>query len=131
MFLTLFAVHRLVDDYELVDVSVSLLCCTAPLCVSPPPLLVLGTEMVRFHALFCEELFQIGIVTMEPFLLLVVVKQSVTRCTDTRLDCRCVRCDFRLSSIEHRLVVPNDSCNAFCWNVSELNNSMTECLIEL
>ena len=36
---------------------------------------------------------------------------------------RCVRCDFRWSFVQDRLVVSNDSCNTFCRNVSKANKS--------
>ena len=40
------------------------------------------------------------------------------------------RCNFQWSSIQDRLIVSNDTCNASCWNVSEVNNSITECLVQ-
>ena len=33
--------------------------------------------------------------------------------------------------VQDRSIVSNDSCNIFCWNVSNVNKSMTECSAEL
>ena len=65
---------------------------------------------------------------IEPLLLLIWVKQSVTRCTEICLDCRCVRCNFLWSFVQDRLIVSNDSCNTFFWNASEENNNITHWL---
>ena len=72
-----------------------------------------------------------GLVTakIEPSLLLVLVKQSVTRCKDICLDYRCARCNFWWLFIQDRSIVSDTSCNTFYWNVSEVNNCRTESLM--
>ena len=59
VFFALFALRRLVDDYELGDVSDSLCTAQNPLCVHPLPYLSFDTEAV-FQALFCEVLVKLN-----------------------------------------------------------------------
>ena len=66
----------------------------------------------------------------EPFLTLILVGQSVTQCKDIWLDCWRLRCDPWWSFTQDRLIVSDDFCNTFCWNVSEVNNSITACSTE-
>ena len=61
--------------------------------------------------------------------MLILVKQSITRCTEICSDSLIFQCDFRWSFTRHCLVVSDISCYALCWNVSEVNNSIKECLI--
>ena len=96
---------------------------------------LIDNETVLLQALFCEILAKNGINTnpdeIELISFLVWVKQSVTRCTDIFLDCRCVPCDF-WSFTQGRQIVSNDSCNTFLLErLQHEQLQKTEWLVEL
>ena len=113
-----FALRHFVNDHELCDVR-----------SSPRLYLFLDTGAPLLSTHLCLEIENEINSTpdeIQPFLLLISVKPSVTQRTHICLDCRCV-----WSFTQDRVIVSDDPCDTICWNVSEVNNSITECLIKL
>ena len=92
------------------------------------------TLCLVLEQLFCQLVFVGRLITtlyeIEPFLLLILVKQSVARFAEINLDCWIVLCDFSKSIIQSCLIMFNDSCNIFCQNFSDVNITTTEGVIE-